>query len=108
MHVRNGRTKEGVMVAISKLGRRRQVVIPKAICERLGLHEGDFIEVRAEGSATTVNLKKVVRFDDVLAPEEEKLVCQGEAQLRRGEYVTLEQLEHDMVRQTRKGSRKTI
>ena len=32
-------------MAISKLGLRRQVVIPKEICEELGLQEGDFVEV---------------------------------------------------------------
>jgi AbrB family looped-hinge helix DNA binding protein len=30
---------------ISKLGQRRQVVIPKEICEELGLEVGDFVEV---------------------------------------------------------------
>ena len=32
-------------MAISKVGQRRQVVIPKEICEDLGLKEGDFVEV---------------------------------------------------------------
>ena len=30
---------------ISKLGQRRQVVIPKEICDELGLREGDVVEV---------------------------------------------------------------
>ena len=31
---------------ISKIGQRRQVVIPKDICDELGLQVGDFVEVR--------------------------------------------------------------
>ncbi len=31
---------------VSKLGQRRQVVIPKSICEELNLETGDFIEVK--------------------------------------------------------------
>jgi AbrB family looped-hinge helix DNA binding protein len=30
---------------VSKLGQRRQVVIPKEICDELGLREGDVVEV---------------------------------------------------------------
>jgi AbrB family looped-hinge helix DNA binding protein len=33
-------------MAISRLGQRRQVVIPKEICKELGLSVGDFVEVR--------------------------------------------------------------
>ena len=34
---------------ISKLGQRRQVVIPKDICENLGLETGDFVEIIQDG-----------------------------------------------------------
>jgi hypothetical protein len=46
--------------------------------------------------AAIVRPQKPVDRDDVLTPEEAKLVRKGEAQLRRGQYVTLEQLEHDL------------
>jgi len=92
---------------ISKLGQRRQVVIPKEICEELGLREGDFVEVRANQGAVVIRPKKLVDPDDILSPEEEALVRKGEAQLRRGEYLTLEQLEHELDRQALKRSRKT-
>jgi AbrB family looped-hinge helix DNA binding protein len=106
MNIRNRRTKGGVVAAIGKLGQRRQVVIPKAICELLGLNEGDFVEVRAEKGAAIVRPKKLADPEDVLTAEEAKLVRKGESQLRRGQYVSLEQIEHDLDSQVGKGSRK--
>jgi AbrB family looped-hinge helix DNA binding protein len=72
---------------ISKLGQRRQVVIPKEICDELGLHEGDFVEVTSTEGLVIIKPKKVVDADDVLTPEEEKVVRKGEAQLKKGEHV---------------------
>jgi AbrB family looped-hinge helix DNA binding protein len=60
-------------VPISKLGQRRQVVIPKDICDELGLHEGDFVEVTSTEGLVIIKPKKVVDADDVLTPEEEKI-----------------------------------
>lgn len=89
---------------ISKLGQRRQVVISKEICEEVGLQEGDFVEVTISQGVVVIKPKKLVDPDDILTPEEEAIVRKGEAQLRRGESVTLEQLEHDVGRQALKGS----
>ncbi len=72
---------------ISKLGQRRQVVIPKEICDELGLQEGDFVEVTSAEGRVIIKPKKVVDADDVLTPEEEKVVRKGEAQLKKGEHV---------------------
>jgi len=75
-------------MAISKLGQRRQVVIPKEVCEALGLEEGDFVEVKRKNNTVVIKPKKLVDPDDLLTPEEEELVQKGEAQLRKGEYVS--------------------
>ncbi len=83
---------------IGRLGQRRQVVIPKRICDRLGLREGDFVEVRSTRNTVVIKPKKVVDPDDVLTPEEEAIVLKGMEQIRRGEYVTLEELEHALAR----------
>ena len=83
---------------ISKLGQRRQVVIPKEICDELGLEVGDFVEVRQVNGTVVIQPKKLVDADDVLTPEEEAIVREGEAQIRRGAYVTLEDVEHDLDR----------
>ncbi len=94
-------------MAIGRLGRRRQVVIPKAICETLGLREGDFVEVTRRQNRISIKPKKLVDPEDTLTPEEKKLVRKGEEQLRRGEYVTLEELEDELDRQARRRSRKS-
>ena len=72
---------------ISKLGQRRQVVIPKEIRDELGLREGDFVEVTSTEGHVIIKPKKLVDADDVLMPEEEKIVRTGEAQLKKGEHV---------------------
>ena len=92
---------------IGKIGQRRQVVIPKDIFEALGLQTGDFVEVTQVKRTVVIKPKKIVDADDVLTPEEEAIVRKGEAQLRRGEYVTLEDLEHDMDRPAVTRRRKT-
>jgi AbrB family looped-hinge helix DNA binding protein len=80
---------------IGKIGQRRQVAIPKAICEALGLETGDCVEVTQVKRTVVMTPKKMVDADEVLTPAEEVMV---EAQLRHGEYVTLEDLEHDLDR----------
>ena len=81
---------------ISKLGQRRQVVIPKEICDELGLHEGDFVEVTSTDGLVIIKPKKVVEADDVLTPEEEKLVRKGEAQLKQGEHVAWDDMKKQL------------
>ena len=66
---------------ISKLGQRRQVVLPKEICDELGLQEGDFVEVtRAEGKII-IKPKKLVDANDVLTPEQKAAI---DASLTKG------------------------
>ena len=94
-------------MAISKVGQRRQVVIPKELCDELGIAEGDFVEVVRITAGVLIKPKKLVDPDDVLTPEEAALVRKGEQQLARGEFVTLDQLEHDLQRKAGKRSHKT-
>lgn len=93
-------------MAVCRLGKRRQVVIPKAICEATGLHEGDVVEVTGRNGRIVIKPRKI-DLEDTLTPEEEEMVRRGEAQLRRGEYVTLEELEHELERSAHKRSRKS-
>jgi len=94
-------------MSISRLGQRRQVVIPKDVCEELGLQEGDFIEVTKAKGAVVIKPKKLVDPDDVLSPKEAALVRKGERQLARGESITLDELEHRLDNQARPRRRKT-
>ena len=79
-------------MSISRLGKRRQVVIPKAICEAAGLREGDFVEVTSRNGRIVINPSTMVDLEDTLTPEEEKLVRKGERQLKQGKYVLWDDL----------------
>jgi AbrB family looped-hinge helix DNA binding protein len=46
--------------AVSRIGQRRQVVIPKKVFDALALAEGDFMEVTAENGRVAMKPKKVV------------------------------------------------
>ncbi len=67
----------------------------------------DFVEVTQVKRTVVIKPKKLVDAEDVLTPEEERAVRRGEAQLRRGEYITLEDLEHDLDRPAVTRRRKT-
>ena len=101
------RTAEALNSSIGRVGKRRQVVIPKRLCEDLGLREGDFVEVQSRNGAVVIKPKRLVDPDDILAPSEEKTVRKGEAELRRGDHVTLARLRHDLGRPIIKNRRKT-
>ena len=79
-----------VRSSVSRVGQRRQVVIPKEICTQLGLREGDFVEVKSTKSAVVIKPKRLVDPDDILTPEEGRRVRRGEAQLKRGDSVAWE------------------
>ncbi len=82
--------------AISRLGQRRQVVIPKTICDELGLRQGDFVEVTKSRDHVVIKPKKLVDPEDTLTPEEEKIVARGFRQLKRGQYVTWDKLKDEL------------
>lgn len=83
---------------IGKIGQRRQVVIPKEICEELGLGTGDFVEVTQVHRTVVIKPKKIVDADDALTPEEETIVREGERQLREGKSRSWSQIQHDLAR----------
>jgi len=83
---------------VSKLGQRRQVVIPKDICEALGLQQGDFVEVIHDPKNGTVVIKpkKLVDPDDILTPREEAIVRKAEQEIKRGEVVDWEDVKTEL------------
>ena len=83
---------------IGKIGQRRQVVIPKDICDELGLETGDFVEVSQVNRTVVIKPKKIVDADDVLTPEEEKIVLKGARQLREGKSRVWSDIKHDLAR----------
>jgi AbrB family looped-hinge helix DNA binding protein len=70
--------------AVSRIGQRRQVVIPKAVFDALQLQEGDFLEMTVERGRLAIRPKRLVDVSDVLTKSEAAKVRQGEAQLKAG------------------------
>jgi AbrB family looped-hinge helix DNA binding protein len=87
-----------MVMPIGKLGQRRQVVIPKEICEDLGLEIGDLVEVRQVKGTVVIKPKKLVDADDVLTPEEEAVVRKGERQLRQGKSKSWQHIKDELAR----------
>jgi AbrB family looped-hinge helix DNA binding protein len=68
-----------------KVRTKRQITIPKAIFNDLGLKEGDYVEIIHNKNQIVIKPKKITVSDDVLTPEEEKVVEKGIEQLKHGE-----------------------
>ena len=60
------------------------------------LDEGDFVEVTSSNGAAHIKRKQLIDPDDILTPEEAKLVRKGEQQVNKGQFVTLETLTYDL------------
>jgi AbrB family looped-hinge helix DNA binding protein len=56
------------MKIIQKLGKRRQIVIPRDLCEAVGLEEGDFIELQAIDGKLLIKPLQVIERQEFVAP----------------------------------------
>ena len=89
---------------ISKLGQRRQVVIPKEICDELGMQEGDYLEVTSTAGKVIIKPKKLVDADDVLTPRQravtDKRLAEAEEDIKAGRvsgpFATVTQLKQHL------------
>ena len=71
--------------AVSRIGQRRQVVIPKRVFDVLKLRAGDFVEVSVEGGRLQMRPKRLVDIgDDALSASEADLIRRGEAEIKAG------------------------
>jgi AbrB family looped-hinge helix DNA binding protein len=71
--------------AVSRIGQRRQVVIPKRVFDALKLRAGDFVEVSAEAGRLQMRPKRLVDIgDDALTAGEAVVVRRGEAEIKAG------------------------
>jgi AbrB family looped-hinge helix DNA binding protein len=86
----------GERAAVSRIGQRRQVVIPKAIFDKLRLREGDFMEITTEAGRVSMKPKKLVDTEDVLTPAEMRKVQHGLKQLREGKTRPWGQVKHEL------------
>jgi AbrB family looped-hinge helix DNA binding protein len=82
--------------SIRKIKMNRQVTIPKDIFDDLEWQEGDFVEIKRAKNGVFIAPKKLVDPDDILTPEDEASIRRGLAQLKRGEYVTLDELKKEL------------
>lgn len=83
---------------ISRIGQRRQVVIPKRVFEALRLQEGDFVEVTVERGRLAMRPKRLVDAAEVLTKSEAAKVREGERQLQAGRSKPWRTVKHDLGR----------
>jgi AbrB family looped-hinge helix DNA binding protein len=88
--------RRGAPMPISRLGQRRQVVIPKDICENLGLETGDFVEIIQEGGRVVIKPKQVVDPEDTLSLEDEEAVREGIEDIERGDVKPWSEVKHEL------------
>jgi len=70
---------------VSRIGQRRQVVIPKRVFDALKLRTGDFVEVSAEGGRLHMRPKRLVDIgEETLSAREAVKVRRGEAEIKAG------------------------
>ena len=101
------KTTATIRVPVGRVGQRRQVVIPRSICETLQLQEGDFVAFVARAGGVLIKPKRVVDPDDVLSREESALVKKAEQEMSQGKYVTLAKLKQELAHHRSPRSRKT-
>lgn len=85
MPVRHTVTRGGKPASLSRIGQRRQVVIPKTVFDSLGLTEGDFMEITTDRHRIVMKPKKLVDAHEVLTAAEAAKIRKGEEELRRGQ-----------------------
>jgi len=83
MGARNPTLAEGI-VARCKVGQSRQVIVPRSVFDRLGLEEGDLIELVARRRQIVMRAKRRVSPDDTLGASEARKVRHGLKQIRQG------------------------
>ena len=83
---------------ISKIGQRRQVVIPKEVCEELGLVEGDLVELTHAKGGVLIKSKKLVDPDDMLSAGDIKSLRRGLAQVKRGQTKAWDTIKDELER----------
>jgi AbrB family looped-hinge helix DNA binding protein len=74
-----------------RLGQRRQVVIPKEICDELNLQEGDFVEVTSAQGKVIIKPKELVDREEALTPDEkariDASIGEGLEDFKQGRFI---------------------
>ncbi|MCX8102924.1 MAG: AbrB/MazE/SpoVT family DNA-binding domain-containing protein [Candidatus Bipolaricaulota bacterium] len=72
---------------VVKISTNRRVTIPKAICDVLGLREGQFVEVTRRNGVIVIKPTDIAEPDDILTPADKASLRRGLAQVKRGESI---------------------
>ena len=88
--------KTATVEKISRVGQRRQVVIPREIAESLRMREGDFVAITRKADAVVIKRKRLVDPDDTLTPAEAKKVRHAMKQVRQGKAKPWSQVKHEL------------
>ncbi|MBI2097534.1 MAG: AbrB/MazE/SpoVT family DNA-binding domain-containing protein [Candidatus Vogelbacteria bacterium] len=81
---------------IGKVGQRRQVVIPKNIFEKIGLNEGDFIEIKDKHGSVMIKPQKFVGPGERLTHAEKKSIIRGFRDIKRGHSIAWKDLKREL------------
>jgi bifunctional DNA-binding transcriptional regulator/antitoxin component of YhaV-PrlF toxin-antitoxin module len=92
---------------IGRVGQRRQVVIPREMLATLKIQEGDFVAFSQQANGVLIKPKRVVDPDDTLTREESALIAKARREMRKGKYITLAKLKHDLAHKRPPRRRKT-
>ena len=91
-----GKTARTTKEPISRVGQRRQVVIPREMLKTLKLHEGDFVAFKKQANGVLIKGKRLVDPDDLLTAAEAKKVRHGLKQIREGKTKPWPQIKHEL------------
>jgi AbrB family looped-hinge helix DNA binding protein len=80
----------------SRVGHRRQVVIPREILETLKLQTGDVVAFTEQKDGVLIKAKRVVDPDDMLTPAEAKKLRRSLKQAREGKTQPWSEIKHDL------------
>jgi AbrB family looped-hinge helix DNA binding protein len=93
---RNIQIAGGGPAALSRIGQRRQVVIPKKIFDAMRLREGDFMEVTAERGRVSMKPKRLVDWDETLTTAEAKMIRHGLKQAKERKTRPWSRIKHEL------------
>ncbi len=81
---------------LSRIGRRRQIVISKSVFDAMQLKEADLLEITAKGGDVSMKTKKRADPDDTLKAEESKKVRHALTQMKAGKGEPWNQVKHEL------------
>jgi predicted transcriptional regulator len=81
-----------------------ELVVPASVQRQAGIKQGDRVKFKASRRTITITALPAPTYKPTRA--ELAAIRKGEAEIARGEFVTLRELLHDMDRRRRKGGTK--